>query len=365
MRTTPTIRARSAAAAAYAAVPVASTGERTANTSTADMAVGPVCSAGLEAKAAAARGAMAAANRPWTGRQAGELGVGERLRDHDERDAGPGEQVGERHVGEARARHVRCDGTPVGPGVLGGRLCGMWRSVFVPTVALAFAEGMLVPVLPLFVASLGVPFWWVGLVLAGEAIGMLVGDLPAGTLLRRVDRKVAMLLGIALVGVAALGAAFVDAVVAIFVLRLLAGLGAALWGISRHAFLADAVPLHRRGRMIAAFGGAQRIGSLAGPAVGGLVAAVGGFSAAFLVYAGVAAVTLTYCWRYLSRRRRVGRRDLARAHPGVARTRLHLRWRRRARLRPGPACGRSAGGASARRRPGSSWPRRSARGAGS
>jgi MFS family permease len=189
----------------------------------------------------------------------------------------------------------------------------MWRSVFVPTVVLAFAEGLLVPVLPLFVASLGVPFWWVGLVLAGEAIGMLVGDLPAGSLLRRVDRKTAMLVGIALLAVAALGAAFVDAVVAIFALRVLAGLGAALWGISRHAFLADAVPLHRRGRMIAAFGGAQRIGSLAGPAVGGVVAAIGGFSAAFLLYAAVAALTLAYCWRYLESAPPVGRR----ARPGV------------------------------------------------
>jgi MFS family permease len=189
----------------------------------------------------------------------------------------------------------------------------MWRSVFVPTVVLAFAEGLLVPVLPLFVASLGVPFWWVGLVLAGEAIGMLVGDLPAGALLRRVDRKTAMLVGIALLGVAALGAAFVDSVVAIFALRVLAGLGAALWGISRHAFLADAVPLHRRGRMIAAFGGAQRIGSLAGPAVGGVGAAIGGFSAAFLLYAAVTAVTLAYCWRYLESAPPVGRR----VRPGV------------------------------------------------
>lgn len=192
----------------------------------------------------------------------------------------------------------------------------MWRSVFVPTVALAFAEGLLVPVLPLFVASLGVPFWWVGLVLAGEAIGMLVGDLPAGTLLRRVDRKLAMLVGIALLGVAALGAAFVDAVVAVFLLRVLAGLGAALWGISRHAFLADAVPLHRRGRMIAAFGGAQRIGSLAGPAVGGVVAAVFGFSAPFLLYASVAGLTLAYCWRYLESAPPAGRR-VARARARV------------------------------------------------
>lgn len=193
----------------------------------------------------------------------------------------------------------------------------MWRSVFVPTVFLAFAEGLLVPVLPLYVASLGVPFWWVGLVLAGEAIGMLIGDLPAGSMLRRVDRKSAMLLGIALLGLAALATAFVDAVVGIFALRLVAGLGAALWGISRHAFLADAVPLQRRGRMIAAFGGAQRIGSLAGPAVGGWVAAVAGFSSAFLLYAAVAAVTLVFCWRYLESAPPEGRRRLP-LPPGAA-----------------------------------------------
>ena len=193
----------------------------------------------------------------------------------------------------------------------------MWRSVFVPTVFLAFAEGLLVPVLPLYVVSLGVPFWWVGLVLAGEAIGMLIGDLPAGSMLRRVDRKSAMLLGIALLGLAALATAFVDAVVGILALRLVAGLGAALWGISRHAFLADAVPLQRRGRMIAAFGGAQRIGSLAGPAVGGWVAAVAGFSSAFLLYAAVAAVTLVFCWRYLESTPPEGRRRLP-LPPGAA-----------------------------------------------
>jgi len=199
----------------------------------------------------------------------------------------------------------------------------MWRSVFVPTVFLAFAEGLLVPVLPLYVASLGVPFWWVGLVLAAEAIGMLIGDLPAGSMLRRVDRKSAMLLGIALLGLAALATAFVDAVVGIFALRLVAGLGAALWGISRHAFLADAVPLQRRGRMIAAFGGAQRIGSLAGPAVGGWVAAVAGFSSAFLLYAAVAALTLVFCWRYLESAPPEGRRRLPLPPEAAARGVVH------------------------------------------
>jgi MFS transporter, DHA1 family, tetracycline resistance protein len=69
-------------------------------------------------------------------------------------------------------------------------------------VVLALAEGMLVPVLPLYVADLGAGFALVGLALAAEAIGMLLGDVPAGSLLRRFDRKTVMLVGVGLVGVA-------------------------------------------------------------------------------------------------------------------------------------------------------------------
>ena len=177
----------------------------------------------------------------------------------------------------------------------------MWRAVFVPTAILSFAEGMLVPVLPLYVAALGAPFWWVGLVLAAEGIGMLVADLPAGALLRRIDRKTAMLAGIALLGLASLAMAATDSVGALFALRLTAGLGAALWGISRHAYLTDSVPLKQRGRTIAAFGGAHRIGLFVGPAVGGVLAAAFGFQAAFVAYGAVAAVALAFCARYLER----------------------------------------------------------------
>lgn len=177
----------------------------------------------------------------------------------------------------------------------------MWRSVFLPTIVLAFAEGMLVPVLPLYVASLGVPFWWVGLVLAAEAIGMLIADLPAGALMGRIDRKVAMLVGVGVLALATLAMAWAEGVAMLFALRLIAGLGATLWGISRHAYLTDVVPLQQRGRMIAAFGGAQRIGGLAGPVVGGAIAVAGGFAATFLVYAGVAALAFLFCAVYLER----------------------------------------------------------------
>ncbi len=180
----------------------------------------------------------------------------------------------------------------------------MWLSVYVPSVMLAIGEGMLVPVLPLYVAALGAPFWLVGLVLAGEALGMLIGDVPAGAVLRRLDRKVTMLAGVAVVGTAVTAMAFVDGVVAVLVLRLLAGLGTALWGISRHTFLTTAVPAPQRGRAIAAFGGAQRVGLLAGPALGGVVAATGGYDAAFLVYGAIAAGAFAVCAVFLERAQR-------------------------------------------------------------
>ncbi len=180
------------------------------------------------------------------------------------------------------------------------KLARMWRSVYVPTVVLAIGEGMLVPVLPLYVAALGAPFWLVGLVLAAESLGMLVGDVPAGALLRRVDRKLIMLVGIATVGVAVTAMAFVDGVWAVLLLRLAAGAGTALWSISRHAFLTTSVPPRQRGRALAAFGGAQRIGLLVGPALGGLIASVGGFDAAFVVYGAVAMVAFAVCAVFLT-----------------------------------------------------------------
>jgi MFS family permease len=177
----------------------------------------------------------------------------------------------------------------------------MWRSVFVPTIVLAFAEGMLVPVLPLYVASLGVPFFWVGLVLAAEAIGMLIADLPAGALLRRIDRKTAMLLGIGSSGSPRWRWRGPTAPVQVFALRLAGGPGGGPVG-----HLPPRLPDGRgaaaaAGRMIAAFGGATRIGHLAGPGGGRVIAATGGFGATFLAYAVVAAVALVFCAVFLER----------------------------------------------------------------
>lgn len=177
----------------------------------------------------------------------------------------------------------------------------MWRSVYIPSTILSFAEGMLVPVLPLYLVALGAPYWLIGLVLAAESIGMLLGDVPAGGLLRRLDHKMVMLIGIAALGVAVSATALASGVWWVLLLRLLAGVGSAMWGVSRHAFLTSAVPTAQRGRAIAAFGGAQRAGWLLGPVAGGSAAAAAGFAAVFWLYGLVALIAFAICLVYMER----------------------------------------------------------------
>jgi MFS family permease len=171
-------------------------------------------------------------------------------------------------------------------------LTRLFLSVYLPTLLLSFCSGLLVPILPLFAESFGVSFSLIGLILAAEAIGTLLMDLPAGSLLRYFDRKQVMVLGVSLTVVSVLALVWTAAIWQVFVCRLLAGVGGALWNISRHAYLAEVTLSSERGRAIALFGGINRIGSFAGPVVGGVLAAQFGLRMPFLIYAALAAVTV-------------------------------------------------------------------------
>jgi len=155
--------------------------------------------------------------------------------------------------------------------------------VYVPTALLAFGQGLLIPTLPVYAATFGVPFTLVSLAVGAAAIGTLVTDVPAGMLLGRLGRKPAMLLGTMLVAVSTLLIGLAHYFPELVVYRLLAGAGTALWGLSRHAYITDIAPVAERGRSIAIFGGINRIGVFAGPAVGGVVGASLGLNVPFLL----------------------------------------------------------------------------------
>lgn len=162
--------------------------------------------------------------------------------------------------------------------------------VYVPTLIIAFGRGMLVPILPLYATSFDATYGLVGLVLASQGIGMIIGDIPAGMLLSRLGQRRSMLLGVAMLAVMALAMSWARSLTELILYGLAAGIGTALWNVSRHAYLTNAAPVHRRGRAIAIFGGVNRAGSFIGPAVGGLIGGALGLRFAFVVYAAVTAI---------------------------------------------------------------------------
>lgn len=156
--------------------------------------------------------------------------------------------------------------------------------LYLPTFIFSFCQGLLIPILPLYAADFDVSYGLIGLVLAGETLGMLVGDIPAGMVLRRLGQKRAMLWGLACAALATAALFWASSVPEAFLYRLLSGFSLSLFHISRHAYMAEAIKLTSRGRAIAVFGGINRIGKFAGPAAGGIIAALYGLRAPFLLF---------------------------------------------------------------------------------
>ena len=160
---------------------------------------------------------------------------------------------------------------------------------------MSFSQAMLIPTLPVFAQEFVSSYGWIGLILAAEGIGRILGDLPAGYLVRKTGRNRSMVIGIAVVATSVAALYFVtptsmiSAGVQVILLRLLAGVGNATWNVSRHAYLAEMTEPHERGRAISIFGGVNRIGGFAGPALGGFSAAYFGLRSPFLIYAVLAA----------------------------------------------------------------------------
>ena len=165
-------------------------------------------------------------------------------------------------------------------------------SVYLPTLILSLSRGLLLPILPVYANSFEISYSLIGLLLAGEAIGMLLADIPAGGVLRRFGRKWTMILGVTLVGLSVAALFWTASVWTVLGLRVITGVGEALWNLSRHAYLTEATLSAARGRALALFGGTTRLGIFLGPALGGLVAATFGIRAPFLLFAALCGVAL-------------------------------------------------------------------------
>ncbi len=159
----------------------------------------------------------------------------------------------------------------------------MLLPVYLPTLLLAFGQGLTVYTLPLYAKALGGNLALVGLAVAAGGIGTFLTDLPAGVLLGRFGRGRLMLVGTASAGIASLLIGLVHNMPALVLLRVVAGAGTSLWSLSRMAYVTDVTVPSQRGRILSTFGGVNRAGAFAGPAIGGFIAGRFGLASPFLI----------------------------------------------------------------------------------
>lgn len=174
---------------------------------------------------------------------------------------------------------------------------GLFLSLYLPAFLLGTGRGFIAPVLPLiardqFDASVGAA----ALIALMMPLGAMAITVPAGYAMDRFGRKAMLVGGPLLSVVIAFQLLRVDSYDVFLVYIFLDGLARQVWQMSRLAVIADTGVSDQRGRQITGMSGARRVGTLAGPLAGGLVAAVFGLRAPFVAYAAfsLAAAAVTY-----------------------------------------------------------------------
>ena len=157
-------------------------------------------------------------------------------------------------------------------------------SLYLPSILLSFCGSLIVPIMPLLALDMVDTYAMVGVALAAPGIGTLVSDVPTGMAIRRFGYKKTMILGACLMLFSAAGMLQVQGITELFFLRLITGVGLALWTISRHTYMIPLFSSERRGRGSAMVGGIHRLTSFTGPFIGGLIGESYGLRAPFVIY---------------------------------------------------------------------------------
>ena len=173
-------------------------------------------------------------------------------------------------------------------------------SIAVAAVAIdAALLGLIAPLLPAIQERTGAGEGALGLALAAYAVPIALLALPLGRAADRIGRRLLLLGGLALVAAGSVFVAVSDSFGALIAARVVQGIGSASSWIAALALVSDSAPEGKRGQWLGVALGATSVGSIAGPALGGVAADVLSFEAPFLIFAGLAVALLIAAWLVL------------------------------------------------------------------
>ncbi|MFC8044966.1 MFS transporter [Nocardia sp. NPDC057353] len=151
------------------------------------------------------------------------------------------------------------------------RLAPLVLPVFVPSAVYGLGNGAAAPMFPLRALELGASPGLAGLVVALAGFGMILMDLPAGSIVARLGERVAIALGSAAGALGMLAAIFAPTIAVFGAGMLLTGAATAVWGLARQSYVVAVVPAADRGRVLSIFAGSMRLGFFVGPFLGAAV----------------------------------------------------------------------------------------------
>ena len=162
--------------------------------------------------------------------------------------------------------------------------------IFVPSLLFASGEASLLPILPATAEKLGADLPMAGLIAGMVMLGTLVFDIPAASVVHRFGERRAMILGSSVATAAIMLAAISNQLWMLALAMLAAGMMASIFGLARHGYMAEMVPISHRARALSMLGGTFRGGAFLGPLAGAWVAEVYGAQAVFWVGASFCAL---------------------------------------------------------------------------
>jgi MFS family permease len=166
-----------------------------------------------------------------------------------------------------------------------------------PFIALGFSAflffasfNMIIPMLPDYLTSLG-GGEYKGLIIALFTITAGLSRPFSGKLADKIGRLPVMIFGAVVCFVAGLAYPFVTGVIAFFALRLLHGFSTGFTPTGNAAYVADLVPVNRRGEAMGIIGVAISVGTATGNALGGYIGSV--FPIDYVFYASAATAIMS------------------------------------------------------------------------
>jgi len=161
------------------------------------------------------------------------------------------------------------------------------REVSVLVVASFFVAvgfGIIVPAIPLFARSFGVSNAAVGLIISLFALSRFASGLFSGKLVDKFGERKVFAVGVAFVALSVGACGIAQSYNQLLFFRAAGGLGSSMFSVAASSVILRSVSDAQRGHAQSVYNGSFLLGAIAGPAIGGALAAVS-LRAPFFVYA--------------------------------------------------------------------------------